>query len=46
MFESELTNILVSSATTLLYIAGLVGIVAWLKGVGISRANSPPAQKS
>jgi hypothetical protein len=31
MFESEMTNVLVSGATTLLYIAGLVGFVAWLK---------------
>jgi hypothetical protein len=31
MFESEMTNVLVSGATTLLYIAGLVRFVAWLE---------------
>jgi hypothetical protein len=31
MFESELTDILVSGAATFIYITGLVGFMVWLK---------------
>jgi hypothetical protein len=31
LFESQLTEILINAGTTLVYIAGLVGFVAWLE---------------
>lgn len=34
MFESELADILVSGAATLIYITGLIGFVVWLKKGG------------
>jgi len=40
MFESETTNVLVSGATTLLYIAGLVRFVAWLKSKDVKHQRT------
>jgi hypothetical protein len=38
LFESALTDILLNAGTTLIYITGLVGFVAWLKRSGARRA--------
>ena len=46
MLESELTSVLITGASTLIYIAGLVGFVTWLKSKDGKQEKAPAAKET